>query len=128
MKLLLDTHAFLWFILDDSHLSNTASALICDPSNQIFVSPATHWEIAIKIGLGKYQLPEPFDTFMTRQIEANRFEILPVEIRHTARLIGLPFYHRDPFDRLLAAQTLADQLALVSRDEIFDAYGVLRLW
>jgi len=128
MRFLLDTHAFLWFILNDSRASTVAFRLISDPANEILLSPATYWEIAIKIGLGKYELPEPFDAFITRQVEDNRFTILPVEIRHTARLIGMPFHHRDPFDRLLAAQALADQLALISRDEVFDAYGVLRYW
>jgi PIN domain nuclease of toxin-antitoxin system len=76
MRLLLDTHAFLWFILDEPQLSSTARSLIADPNNQIDVSPATYWEIAIKIRLDKYKLPEPFQEFMERQIAANRFNIL----------------------------------------------------
>lgn len=90
MRLLLDTHAFLWFLLDDSQLSSTASDLIVDPTNDIEVSPATYWEIAIKISLGKYELPEPYDVFIEREIVTNDFFILPIEPKHTAGLVTLP--------------------------------------
>jgi len=128
MRLLLDTHAFLWFILNDKTLSPTARQLIVDPTNTIDVSPASYWEIAIKIGLGKYTLNQPYESFLETQIAKNGFGILPVEIRHTALLTTLPMHHRDPFDRLLIAQALAEQIPLVSADPHFDAYGVHRLW
>jgi len=128
MRFLLDTHAFLWFILNDKALSTTARRLIVDPTNTIDVSPASYWEIAIKIGLGKYTLNQPYESFLETQIAKNGFEILPVEIRHTALLTTLPMHHRDPFDRLLIAQALVEQIPLVSGDPHFDAYGVHRLW
>ena len=95
MRLLLDTHTFLWFLLDDPRLSTTAGKLIDDPANDIKVSPATYWEIAIKISLGKYALPEPYDVFIEREIATNDFHILPIEPKHTAVLIMLPYHHRD---------------------------------
>ncbi len=128
MRLLLDTHAFLWFLLNDPRLSTTARALIADPNNGIEVSPATYWEIAIKISLGKYVLPEPFQEFMEREIAANQFRILPIEPRHVTPLTTLPFHHRDPFDRLLVAQAMVEQIPLVSNDPALDAYPVRRLW
>ena len=128
MRLLVDTHAFLWFILDDPQLSSAADSLISDPSNEIEVSPASYWEIAIKISLGKYSLPEPYEAFMNRQIEANDFRILHIEPKHTAAVSTMPFHHRDPFDRLIVAQATVEQIAVVSIDSALDAYGITRLW
>jgi PIN domain nuclease of toxin-antitoxin system len=128
MRLLLDTHAFLWFILNDPKLSPSASALIADPNNRITVSPASYWEIAIKIGLGKYTLGVPFETFMEQQITVNQFEVLHITVRHAAGVSALPPHHRDPFDRLLVAQALAEQIPIVSADAVLDAYSVTRLW
>ena len=108
MKVLLDTHSFLWFLLADPRLSGPAHELISDARTTVYISPATYWEIAIKISLGKYALP-----------------ILP---RHTAILTELPFHHRDPFDRLLIAQSTAEELPLVSCDSALDDYGISRLW
>lgn len=126
--LLLDTQAFLWFLLDDPQLSATARALIVDPNNDVEISPASYWEIAIKISLGKYSLPEPYEVFMEREMVANQFRTLHIEPRHTAVLTTLPFHHRDPFDRLLVAQAIAEQIPIVSGDPTFDTYGVQRLW
>ena len=119
-----DTHAFLWFILDDPKLSDQALTLIIDGRHDVLVSPATYWEIAIKISIGKYQLPEPYDVFMQRELVSNAFSILPVLPSHTAALTNMPFHHRDPFDRLLIAQAQTEAIPLVS----VDAYGVARLW
>jgi PIN domain nuclease of toxin-antitoxin system len=127
MRLLLDTHTFLWFVLDDPQLSATAKALIEDPANDILVSPASFWEIAIKVRLGKLDLFAPYDDFMHRGIQGNDFEILPTEPRHTSLLTTLPLHHKDPFDRLLVAQVLVEGIAIVSADAQLDAYGVLRL-
>src|SRR5262249_7850067 len=104
VRLLLDTHAFLWFLLNDPQLSARAEAVIVDPLNPVEVSPATYWEIAIKIRLGRYALPEPYQTFMEREIADNDFRVLPIGPRHTAILTTMPLHHRDPFDRLLVAQ------------------------
>ena len=128
MRLLLDTHALLWFLLNDSQLSSTAKGLIADPENEVEVSPASYWEMAIKIGLGKYSLPEPFEIFMDRELGANEFRILAIEPRHTAPLTTLPFHHRDPFDRLLIAQAMVEGIPIVARDALFDAYPITRLW
>jgi PIN domain nuclease of toxin-antitoxin system len=128
MRLLLDTHAFLWFLLDDPQLSAMAKKLIADPNNEVEISPASYWEIAIKIALRKYELPEPYETFMEREIATNQFRILHIEPRHVAPLTSLPFHHRDPFDRLLIAQAMTEGIPIVSNDAALDDYSVTRLW
>lgn len=128
MRALLDTHAFLWFVLDDPQLSATAKSLMEDPDNDLLVSPASYWEIAIKVGLGKLDLRSTYDDFIERGIVGNDFSILPIEPKHTSLLTTLPLHHKDPFDRLLAAQALVENLAVVSADKALDAYGAQRLW
>ena len=128
MKLLLDTHAFLWFITNDPSLSATARELIADPTNEIVISPASYWEVAIKISIGKYPLNVPFKQFFAHGIEGNNFSILPVEIRHASVLASLPMHHKDPFDRMIISQATAEQMPVVSADVAFDSYGVIRLW
>ena len=128
MRVLLDTHAFLWFILNDPQLSSTAKTLIEDPANDIEISPASYWEIAIKIGLGKYSLPGPYQLFMESQIAINDFQILPIEPKHTGILTSLPPHHKDPFDRLLVAQAMKENIPLVSGDATLDKYPIQRLW
>lgn len=128
MRLLLDTHTLLWFTLGDPLLSSTALALINDPGNDKLVSPASYWEIAIKVSIGKLALHSSYEDFIDRGISQNGFDILPIEPRHTGRVAVLPFHHKDPFDRLLIAQALTDDIALVGADAIFDLYGVNRLW
>jgi PIN domain nuclease of toxin-antitoxin system len=127
-RLLLDTHALLWYVLNDPQLSATARALIDDPAQDVLVSPASYWEIAIKLSIGKYTLAVPYEDFMRQAIDGNDFEILPIEPRHTAALVTMPYHHRDPFDRLLIAQALVENLPIVSIDTAFDPYGVTRLW
>jgi PIN domain nuclease of toxin-antitoxin system len=128
MRLLLDTHTFLWFVTDDPQLSATAQALIVDPTNEIFVSPASYWEVAIKVSLGKYPLTVAFEQFFTQGIVGNDFSILPIEVRHAAILSSLPMHHKDRFDRMIIAQSMAEQISVVGVDAAFDAYGVTRLW
>ena len=128
MRLLLDKHTLLWFGLDDRRLSVTARGLIEDPANEIAISPASYWEIAIKIGLRKYSLAEPFQSFFEQVIAEYGLQILPIEIRHTAVLTTLPSHHRDPFDRLLIAQAIVEGIPVVSDDLQFDAYPITRLW
>jgi PIN domain nuclease of toxin-antitoxin system len=128
MRLLLDTHAFLWFVLADPRLSAGAQRAIADPANDAEVSPASYWEIAIKIGLRKYKLTQPYQQFFETQIAVNRFRILPVEIRHTAALVTLSGHHKDPFDRLIIAQAIVEGMPVVSNDSRFDAYPITRLW
>jgi PIN domain nuclease of toxin-antitoxin system len=130
VRLLLDTHSMYWYIEDDSQLSGRARTLIQDASNEILVSPASYWEIAIKINIGKWRLNRPYEEFIDIGLNQYGFQVLPILPTHTARLIGLPFPqgHRDPFDRLLVAQVLVEQIPIVSADSPLDAYGVTRLW
>jgi PIN domain nuclease of toxin-antitoxin system len=127
-RLLIDTHVLLWHYLDDPQLSGTARALLADPANTILVSPACHWEVAIKIGVKKYALNVPFLQFVRESIFDNGFHILPVEPEHTGVLSGLPLYHKDPFDRIQIAQAIHENIPLVSGDNAFDPYPVRRLW
>ncbi len=128
MRVLLDTLAFLWFILDDPQLSATAKSTIEDPTNDVEVSPASYWEIAIKISLRKYSLPQPYRQFMESQIAINGFRILHIEPKHTNLISTMPLHHKDPFDRLLVAQALSEGISLVSVDVQLDPYGIQRLW
>ena len=128
MNLLLDTHSFLWFTAGDSSLSKTARSAIEDLNNNRYVSVASLWEIAIKISIDKLTLSEPFETLIPEQLAGNRIELLDISVEHTALIASMPFHHRDPFDRLIAAQAKTEQMTLVSVDAIFDAHGVTRLW
>jgi len=128
VRLLLNTHTFLWFILNDSNLSITARNLIDDQRNDILLSPASPWEIAIKISIGKYRLPGPFADFMDRQIAENDLDILPITLAHAAVVTALPFHHKDPFDRLILAQPIVEAVPILSADVIFDSYPVTRIW
>ena len=128
MRLLLDTHTLLWFALDDPQLSTAAREAITEPANEKFVSPASYWEIAIKISVGKYTLSGPFEDFMSEAIDMNGFQHLHIQPRHAALLTAMPYHHRDPFDRMLIAQAQTENLTLVSADVAFDAYGVNRSW
>jgi PIN domain nuclease of toxin-antitoxin system len=128
VRLLLDTHAFLWFVLNDPSLSAAARALVSDPQHDVLISPATCWEIAIKFSIGKYQLPGPFADFMDDQIALNDLTMLPITVGHTAVVASLPFHHKDPFDRLLIAQAIVENVPLLSVDAVFDSYPVTRLW
>lgn len=128
MNLLLDTHAFLWFIAGDSSLNKTARAAIEDENNNPYLSVASLWEIAIKVSIGKLELSEPFESLIPEQLAENGIELLDISVAHTAIVASMPFHHRDPFDRLIAAQARAEQMALVSADDVFDAYEVARIW
>ena len=131
MRLLLDTHAFLWWVNDHDALSSRARASIADRGNECLLSLASCWEMAIKVGIGKLELPgKPgkIIRFVEEQLAANGFRSLPIELPHVARVATLPFRHRDPFDRLLAAQALAEDLTLVSADPVFRKYGIKRIW
>ncbi len=128
MSLLLDTHAVLWYALQDARLSAAARIAIENEPEKVFVSPASYWEIAIKISVGQYTLLEPFAVFWERAISQEGLALLPIEIRHAAKIIELPSIHRDPFDRLLVAQALTEKLSLVSNDSLLDRYCVPRIW
>jgi PIN domain nuclease of toxin-antitoxin system len=128
VRFLLDTHTFLWAVLDDPHLSDKAKGLMLNADNELFVSPATYWEIAIKISVGKYTLDDDFETFMERQTAYSEFTLLPISVKHAALVATLPFHHRDPFDRLLIAQAISERIPIISTDRALDAYSVTRVW
>ncbi|MAP10244.1 MAG: PIN domain nuclease [Rhodopirellula sp.] len=128
MNLLLDTHAFLWFIADDARLSFDARTAIESPKNQKWVSVASCWEISIKTGLGKLTLSDPVEEFLPREISANHFSLLPIQLAHATFVSGMPNHHRDPFDRLLISQVMLESFEMVSCDAAFDAYGIKRIW
>lgn len=124
MKILLDTHIFLWFVGGDPALSAGSRAAVESPENERLLSVASVWEMAIKVSLGKLTLPGDFGSFVASQMDANDIALLGVEMAHTTGVVGLPFHHRDPFDRLLIAQAIAEQIPIVSQDRLFDAYPV----
>ena len=126
MRLLLDTHAFLWYVTDDARLS--AAARAAASSGDVRLSVASLWEMAIKHGLGKLDLPGPFATFFEAQLAVNGFGLVPVELAHLDAYAALPFHHRDPFDRMIVAQALAEGFTVVSRDPALARYGVEVLW
>lgn len=128
MNLLLDTHTLLWFLKDDPSLSAAAKSLIVDPGHRKFVSVASCWEIAIKATRGKLGLTEPCGVLLGRELPRNGFDLLTVELRHATHVEMLPEHHKDPFDRLLASQSLLEGMPLVSIDAQLDPYGVNRLW
>jgi PIN domain nuclease of toxin-antitoxin system len=128
MRVLLDTHSFLWFIEGNSKISTKAREIIDDTLNQPLLSIASIWEIAIKFSLKKLNLKQPFETLIPEQLELTGVELLSIEFAHVRRVAVLPFHHRDPFDRLLVAQALVEQLPLVSGDNALDAYPINRLW
>jgi PIN domain nuclease of toxin-antitoxin system len=123
-RLLVDTHALLWWLIDDAGLSQTAREALSDPVNDVLVSTASVWEIAIKRALGKLGAPDD----LPEHIEAQGFGWLAVQAEHAWRVGDLPTHHRDPFDRLLVAQALVEQIPIVSADARFAAYGVDTRW
>jgi PIN domain nuclease of toxin-antitoxin system len=127
MNYLLDTHTFIWFINGDEQLSKTVRKLIENNQLNNFVSIASLWEITIKVSLGKLKLNTPFSD-VPQQIESNGFQMLPITFEDTLFLSTLPFHHRDPFDRLIIAQSITNQLTILSKDKLFVDYGVATLW
>ncbi len=128
MRLLLDTHTFLWYIFGSLQLSAKMRVLLDDASNEKFLSLASIWEVGIKVSTGKLILAEPLDTYFAEQMGLNGVQLLSISLTHIALVSKLPFHHRDPFDRLLVAQCLTENIPLVSADPILDAYGVIILW
>lgn len=128
MRLLLDTHAFLWFVAGDPRLSRPARRRIEASSNEKLLSVASIWEIAIKASLGKISLALSLDELVEEGAIKNGFGVLEVRRQHAAGVLGLPFHHRDPFDRLLVAQAICEGLVLLSGDEVLDRYSIERVW
>jgi PIN domain nuclease of toxin-antitoxin system len=128
VRLLLDTHAFLWWVGASRELSRRARSAVGSGRNECFLSIASGWEIAIKVSLGTLKVQGALDRFLPEQLAANGFQALTIDLKHCARVAALPFHHRDPFDRLLVAQALEDGLAIVTADPVFAKYGVERVW
>ena len=124
MRILLDTHAWLWLQASPERLSEKSLELVGDPENEIYLSAASSWEIAIKYALGKLPLPEPPGEYVPSRISASGTTSLPVEHRHALHLARLPRHHRDPFDRLLIAQAHLEGLVVLTADPAFSPYGV----
>jgi len=130
MKFLLDTHTFLWLIneLYSSKLSETVKRLFLKPENQFYLSIASVWEIAIKVNLGKLDIVQPIAPFILGQLQENEISLLDIRFQHAVKVVELPLHHRDPFDRILIAQSLVEDIPLLSKDKVFDAYGIQRTW
>lgn len=128
MKVLLDTHAFLWWVHDDPRLSPAARRIIADGENILFFSAASAWEIVLKWQLGKLKVRPGAAAFLTKQLSVNRIEALPVLLAHVLHLSKLPARHRDPFDRMLIAQSLVEDLPIVTADPEFQKYPVQTVW
>ena len=125
MRILIDTHIFLWFINNDSQLSLTAKIPL-ESDVELLLSVVSLWEIAIKISTGKMTLPKPFEIFIPEQLQQNDIGVLPIKTDHLTYVTTLPFHHRDPFDRLLIAQSIVEGISIVSVDSAFDPYKVDR--
>ena len=128
MKYLLDAHTLLWFVAGAPDLPLSLRHLIEDPTNQRLVSIATLWEVAIKVNLGKLTMAVTFEQLAPKYLFENDMTILPVTIPHLQKVVQLPFHHRDPFDRLLIAQSIVEDVTILSRDKLFDEYATRRLW
>ena len=128
MKILLDTHAFLWLVSDNSRLSDKAKMIFLDNSNELFLSAVSGFEIAVKHGLGKLKLSESPAAFIRRRIENNNLIELPISMEHATNLQNLPPIHRDPFDRLLISQSMVESIPLLSADKQMSAYSIDCIW
>jgi PIN domain nuclease of toxin-antitoxin system len=126
MKFLLDTHAFLWYLLGDRNLGSKAKEAI-DTKTDLYFSIASLWEMSIKINIGKLQLNRPFED-LPKELQYLNVQILPITFEDTEFYVSLPLHHRDPFDRILVAQAMNHSLVLISCDSAFDAYPIQRVW
>ena len=128
MKLLLDTHVFIWWDQEPARLPARVESLCTDPENTLLLSIASVWEMQIKLMLDKLRLRGPLSQVIEQQRDNNDLQILPIELRHVWALANLPHHHGDPFDRLLIAQSLVEDLTLVTADQRLRAYPLTTLW
>jgi PIN domain nuclease of toxin-antitoxin system len=127
MAYLIDTHAFLWFVFDDPRLSARAEAVLAD-AGSVVISAVTLWEIAVKLSIDKLRLGMPYPEFLDLSVTSREVEVLGVELPHLVEYADLPMHHRDPFDRLLIAQSRAERLTVVTADPRFRDYDVDIAW
>lgn len=128
MKVLLDTQTFLWWIANDSQLSERARTVIEDADHQLFLSAASGWEIAIKTRIGKLRLADDLQGFVSEQLRINAIQVLPIQMAHALHVAALPDHHRDPFDRMLVAQSQLEQLPILTIDPQIAQYSVTVIW
>jgi PIN domain nuclease of toxin-antitoxin system len=128
VKLLLDTHALLWWLSDDPALAKSTRETIAETRNAVYVSAASAWEIATKVRLGKLPSAVDLATDFTGLLEREQFRQLAISVEHATRAGSLPGPHKDPFDRMLIAQAQAENMSIVSNETLFDGYGVRRIW
>jgi PIN domain nuclease of toxin-antitoxin system len=128
MKVLLDTHAFLWLFTEDRRLSDNAIATFVDAENAVFLSAASFWEISIKKSLGKISLRSGWMQTIKNEMKVNSVQWLPIEMAHCAEVEQLPFHHRDPFDRMLIGQAIVEGMSVLSRDRRFSEYPIECIW
>jgi len=128
VKLLVDAHTLIWAVDDPSKLGPQAVTALQDPANDLLLSAGTIWEIAIKVGLKKLSLSMPYKQWVTKAMADLGMTVLPITVEYADVQAGLPNHHRDPFDRMLVAQSQVENIHLVSADPVFDQYGINRLW
>ncbi len=135
MNYLLDTHALIWFMLDSPSMSPTAKEILMNGKNRRFISIASVWEMAIKVQIGKLKFDEPYSSFLPKQMERHQVSVLQITTAHAVGASELPFAlfengqeHRDPFDRIIVLQSKLEAIPLISNEEIFDKYGISRVW
>jgi len=128
LKVLLDTHTFLWLMVDDPRLSSNAKATFSDVNNEIYLSLASAWEMAIKSSIQKLKLPLPAKDYVLTRTQAHDIKLLDIALEHIAIVETLPLHHRDPFDRLIIAQGIVEKFPILSDDGAFDSYPIQRLW
>ncbi len=128
MKILIDTHALLWLITDNKKLSKNSKIYFTDPKNELYFSMASFWEICIKVSIGKLSLSTNWEQTIKKELSFNLVQLLPISTEHCMQVTKLPFHHRDPFDRLIIAQGIVEELHLMSIDEHFTHYPISLIW
>jgi PIN domain nuclease of toxin-antitoxin system len=128
MRLLIDSHALIWYVDQHQQLSSASRAAMSDPSNDLLLSAGSIWEIAIKIGLGKLVLTQSYLLWMSQALNDLGITVLPITVEYADAQASLPKHHSDPFDRLIVAQAIVENISIVSADARMDVYGVTRIW
>lgn len=128
MKILLDTHIFLWLITDNDRLSDKSKHAFTNPDNELFFSMASYWEICIKVSIGKLKLSKNWDKIIKDELMVNSVKLLPISTEHCFQVTQLPFHHRDPFDRIIISQAIIEQMHIMTIDSYFSLYEVNIVW